>query len=67
MAAPPVSKLAETGQDRRADKMKSNMAAHQKFVMNSFRKMEDTSKTMMEMVTRNNLHDQARGIRLLKL
>lgn len=67
MAASPVSKLAEIGQDRRAEDLKSSMAAHQKFVVDSMTKMEEASKAMMDMVARNNSQVQAKGIKAVKI
>ena len=67
MAASPVSKLAEIGQDRRAEDLKFSMAAHQKFVVDSMTKMEEASKAMMDMVARNNSQVQANGIKAVKI
>ena len=65
MATPPVSKLAET--DQRVDEMQANMAVHQRFVADSVKKMEEASKAMLEMVTRNTSQDQSRGIKVKEI
>ena len=62
MAASPVSKLAETGQDKKADQIMNEMAAQQKFVMDSVCRMEEANRAMMDMVARNISQDQPRGI-----
>lgn len=62
MAASPVSKLAETGQDKKADQIRNEMAAQQKFVMDSVCRMEEANRAMMDMVSRNISQDQPRGI-----
>ena len=59
MATPPVSKLTETG--HRVDELQANMAVHQKFIADSVKKMEETSKAMFEMVTRSTSQDRSKG------
>ena len=62
MSAPPVSKLAEKSQDKKVDELTATMAEQQKFVLDSVRKMEETSKAVMELVARaTSSQDQTRG------